>query len=550
MARKTAARPAKRAAKPAARRAPEPQPVKAKLKIEHILRVDIDVPENHFRNAWGNLLELSQSITDHGILTPLKVRPSPHRRGRFEVMGGVRRYRASGRDYAGLLVLPCLVMEVNDAEAIEIQALDNLHRTDLHPIDLALCCRALIDTGHDADQIARRLSVSRADVARWLRLCQLSPAARKAFVAGAFTERDALALVGIGTSPARQADVLAALNAGAIQAADLVDYCRREFTAPLVNLPWRLDDEQLVAKAGACAACPKRSDVQRDLFGADLRGIHCLDAPCFKAKMEASWKLALARPGVVQADAQPGDLFIPDDPIPVVAKASGFVDADGKCDRVTGRTWREVVFSADVLPDGTEGPTVYLARDMTGRPRYLLNEGAATRLARRSPLARAEAASDRAADPVRDDKLIADKTAIRSATKARKAWVAGLAAAVAKGDDDLWPWVTERLIADATPRCVTAVVELLAESIRNLKEPEQRALTGAAALQALAQHSNQRGKRVAAALLVFSEADATHEITGPLNELAELVGYDPASATLGEPESPPAPPADDALEVG
>ena len=78
------------------------------------------------RNELGNIQELMTSIKEKGVLEPLLVRPKGDK---YEIIAGERRYIASKN--IGLRVIPCIEMDVEDNEALELSLIENLQRKDL-----------------------------------------------------------------------------------------------------------------------------------------------------------------------------------------------------------------------------------------------------------------------------------------------------------------------------------------------------------------------------------------------------------------------------------
>lgn len=455
---------------------------------------------------------LRDSIAANGIIQPLVVRK--RKEGGYEIGAGVRRMKAA--QMAELKTLPCVVVDLDDEDFIALQVDENRQRESIHPIDEALYCHELSERGLSADQVAKKIGLKKRDVLQKLRLLALSAAARKAFVAGKFDEESALSLAST-TDSSKQADILAALDAGTLQPEEITGYIRRTFTATLDDVPWRHTDEKLVVKAGACATCPKRSDVQRDMFPKDAVGLRCLDVDCWRSKMEATWQSELARPGVSLLDQTAESLFTlaAGDARPVVLRASGMVDSDATCKHLPTKTWREAVFS--VVPEDAEAPTVYLARDQDGRPRFLMREAVVDKMVRKSDAAKAIAEERRAADPVRPDED--SRAAARAETKVRKTLIQQFAERVISGDHDTWDWVAGRVIDGATPRAISIVHEMFSESIRGL-DGEKEALEGKAGLAMLITTSNRQARRVATAVLIFEDADLVGEISPALRALA------------------------------
>ena len=115
------------------------------------------------------LAELAASISEHGLLQPIAVRP--HGVDRYLIVAGERRWRACRM--AGLTEAPVVVKDVTDEQAMELALVENLQREDLDPVEEALGIRELM-TRCDLtqEQAARKLGKSRSALANSLRLLQ------------------------------------------------------------------------------------------------------------------------------------------------------------------------------------------------------------------------------------------------------------------------------------------------------------------------------------------------------------------------------------------
>ena len=80
------------------------------------------------------LAELADSISQHGVLQPLLVRPLLD--GGYQIVAGERRWRASRM--AGLTEVPVVIRELSDGETMELALIENLQREDLTPVEEAL----------------------------------------------------------------------------------------------------------------------------------------------------------------------------------------------------------------------------------------------------------------------------------------------------------------------------------------------------------------------------------------------------------------------------
>jgi ParB family chromosome partitioning protein len=138
------------------------------LPLESIQRSPKQPRTNFEEDALGSL-ELS--VREVGVLQPIVVRRSGDG---YEVIAGERRLRAAQR--AGLAAIPAVIRESDDTEALQEALIENIHREDLGPIELAEAFRELLeDLGATQDTVAERLGVSRPHVANTLRLLQLPP---------------------------------------------------------------------------------------------------------------------------------------------------------------------------------------------------------------------------------------------------------------------------------------------------------------------------------------------------------------------------------------
>ncbi|HWL30584.1 MAG TPA: ParB/RepB/Spo0J family partition protein [Xanthobacteraceae bacterium] len=161
-----------------------------KVPIEFV-RANPRNPRKLFTDA--ELTELTDSIRERGIIQPIVVRS----RGadHYEIIAGERRWRAAQR--AGLHDVPVVVLDVSDAEALELAIVENVQRADLNPLEEANGYRQLAEEfNHSQDDIAKIVGKSRSHVANTLRLLLL-PERVKAYInEGKLTAGHARMLVG------------------------------------------------------------------------------------------------------------------------------------------------------------------------------------------------------------------------------------------------------------------------------------------------------------------------------------------------------------------
>ncbi len=149
-----------------------------------------DQPRRHF--AEEKLVELAASISRHGIIQPIVVRPH---NGAYQIVAGERRWRAAQR--AQIHDIPAIIRNFDDSETLEIALLENIQRQDLNPIEEAEAYRKLTEMfGHSAQALADLVHKSRSHVANMMRLLELPPAIRDLVIEEKLTMGHARALLG------------------------------------------------------------------------------------------------------------------------------------------------------------------------------------------------------------------------------------------------------------------------------------------------------------------------------------------------------------------
>ena len=140
------------------------------------------------------LSELAQSISEHGVLQPILVRPMLH--GGYQIVAGERRYRASR--LAGLTEIPVVIRELTDAETMQLAMIENLQREDLSPLEEAAGYKALMDDyGMTQDDVAKTVGRSRSAVANTVRLLALPEEIKPLIEEGKLSSGHARALLAI-----------------------------------------------------------------------------------------------------------------------------------------------------------------------------------------------------------------------------------------------------------------------------------------------------------------------------------------------------------------
>jgi|SRR5215831_6473115 len=236
----------------------------------------------------AKLQELADSITAHGVVEPIILRPHPKKPARYELVAGERRHRAS--IIAKRLTIPSIVRHYSDHQAAEVQQIENLQRADIHPLDEAhgftfLIARFLYTPesiaakiGKTPGYVTRRMAL--AKLADFLQkemwkdrlplghaeyLCRLKPADQEA----------------LGKSMRRSYDD------SLVSLKELQRDAERRFFRNLDSAPWKKNDV-FVQGIPSCVTCPKRSGSMPLLFPEYAKQPNvCTDHECFKIKLDA-----------------------------------------------------------------------------------------------------------------------------------------------------------------------------------------------------------------------------------------------------------------------
>lgn len=252
------------------------------------------------------LEELADSIREQGVLEPLLVRPraqDPRPPGvffPFELVAGHRRLRGARK--AGLREVPCIVRELDDAQALEAALVENGHRESVTPLDEATAFARLLELGREVHEIADRIGRTPSYVRSRLRLLELVPEVRALLEAGRIHVGSALLLAQVRET--RQREIAERITQGVYRprknhedpwTSPDVSALLRDTQRRVSLAVWPLDDEDLVPSAGPCTTCPKRTGSQRALL-AEMEGEdQCLDAECWSGKARATVDAAQKR---------------------------------------------------------------------------------------------------------------------------------------------------------------------------------------------------------------------------------------------------------------
>lgn len=268
-------------------------------------------PRRHFDER--GLEELAASIREQGIINALLVRPIRDDRGEqvmergpkddrkprpsYEVICGARRLRAARA--AGLESIPIVIRDLNDAQALETQVVENLQREDVHPLDEAHGFRALMEScRYDVTAVAAKVGRSQSYIYQRLKLCELIEPVQTALWEEKITAAHAILIARL--QPHDQAEALKQatpryLQGDHVSAAHLDDWIRSNILLDLHAAPFaKADAPDLVPSASVCKDCKKRTGYTPALWSDLAKRDLCADRACYHAKTTAHVERALA----------------------------------------------------------------------------------------------------------------------------------------------------------------------------------------------------------------------------------------------------------------
>ena len=320
--------------------------------------------------------DLVASINAKGVLSPILVHPDPTTKTKYQIVYGPRRWAACKQ--AGLALIPAIVCDLDDKHALEAQVIENLQRTNIHPLEEAIAYQELIAKhGHTAQTLADQVGKSKAYVYARMKLTALNPKARKWFLAeDHWNPSNAILLARLPPTVQDQAIRDITVNPWPTRS-------HREFTGWIENYSHRIAEAPWAAdfapegSRGNCATCPLNSNIDRNLFGdIPAKDARCMGADCWTLKLTArAQQLADSTGGRVlkpkELDAARHDFsrktwLLPDD---ITDDAGKKIKLPANLPRHTGLehgellTFVKVTDAKRYLPKGT------ISRNGSGSPR-------------------------------------------------------------------------------------------------------------------------------------------------------------------------------------
>ncbi|OGM08364.1 hypothetical protein A2V55_00665 [Candidatus Woesebacteria bacterium RBG_19FT_COMBO_37_29] len=165
---------------------------------EEVIQIDVNELNANPLQPRGaitpeSLVDLIDSIKEHGILEPLVVAKTP---AGYQIIAGERRWRAS--KLAGLTHVPALIRETSPKGMLEMALVENVQRVDLNPLDRAKGFERLLNEfGLTTSEVAVRIGKSVAYVSNSIRLLSLPDALKDGLLSGLISEGHARALAAI-----------------------------------------------------------------------------------------------------------------------------------------------------------------------------------------------------------------------------------------------------------------------------------------------------------------------------------------------------------------
>ncbi|MBI4928654.1 MAG: ParB/RepB/Spo0J family partition protein [Anaerolineae bacterium] len=148
-----------------------------------------------------SLMELAESIREHGVLQPLIVTGEPGA-SNYTLIAGERRLRASR--LAGLDQVPAILRPAGDQERLELALIENIQRADLSPLEAAEAYQILMDEfGLRHEDVAARVGKSRSTITNTTRLLDLPDEVKTALRKGLISEGHARALLSLKSAEAQ-----------------------------------------------------------------------------------------------------------------------------------------------------------------------------------------------------------------------------------------------------------------------------------------------------------------------------------------------------------
>ena len=164
------------------------------IDINHI-EINPNQPRKEFKEE--NLKELSESISNHGIIQPITVRKLY--KNKYQLISGERRFRAS--KISNLKVIPAFIRKAGDNEMLELALIENIQRENLNSLEIAISYKKLVDDLKiNHEELGKRVGKDRSTINNYLRLLKLPPSIQNGLIKNKIQMGHARALISIDIS--------------------------------------------------------------------------------------------------------------------------------------------------------------------------------------------------------------------------------------------------------------------------------------------------------------------------------------------------------------
>lgn len=151
------------------------------LDIERV-QANKEQPRKFFDES--KLIELSESLKEHGIIQPLVVKKIDDI---YSIIAGERRYRAA--KLAGFKKVPAIVMDISDAKLLQVSLIENIQREDLNPIEQAIAYEKLLNEYNlTQEELSAKIGKSRSSISNSMRLLNLDERVKDFIIQGVISE--------------------------------------------------------------------------------------------------------------------------------------------------------------------------------------------------------------------------------------------------------------------------------------------------------------------------------------------------------------------------
>lgn len=233
------------------------------------LRIDsIDVNPFQPRTQFDEeaLEGLAQSIKTYGLIQPVTVRPVEG--GRYQLISGERRYRAA--KMAGLTEIPAFVRTVDDMQSVQMALVENIQRTDLNPIEVAMSYQMLIDECNlKQEELSEKVGKDRSTISNYLRLLRLSTPAQIAVRDNQISMGHALPLVALEDEALQQKVIRQIVNEklSVRQTEMVVKKLRNELEPAKPKVKITLSDEVRAFQSAFAKKLNAKVKIKKDITG-------------------------------------------------------------------------------------------------------------------------------------------------------------------------------------------------------------------------------------------------------------------------------------------